>query len=87
MVDVLDQCLEMGDLRHAVRAGAMRARDVHAALGPLAAGLARGRTVDGEIFIFDSTGTALQDVASAAAIYERACRRGGYAQFDFGGGA
>ena len=85
VVDVLEQCVEMGDLRHAIRAGAMRATDVHAGLGALVTGTAAGRTGEAQIFVFDSTGTALQDVASAAAIYERARRRGGYRAFDFGG--
>lgn len=84
VVDVLEQCLEMGDLRHAVAAGAMAADEVHAGLGAIAAGTAPGRTSDEQIFVFDSTGTALQDVAAAAAIYERARSRGGYAEFDFG---
>ena len=84
VVDRLEQCLEMGDLRHAVHAGAMRPEDVHAGLGALVAGAAVGRTRDDEVFVFDSTGTALQDVAAAAAIYERAVRRGGYASFAFG---
>lgn len=85
VVDSLGQCLEMGDLRHAVRAGSMRAEDVHARLGAVLAGAAPGRTSDDQLFVFDSTGTALQDVASTAALYERARRRGGYAEFDFGG--
>lgn len=83
VVDLLDQCLEMGDLRHAVRAGAIRPRDVCATLGQLVTGEAEGRTRDEDICIFDSTGTALQDVAAAAAIYERAVRRGGFAEFAF----
>lgn len=85
VVDVLGQCLEMGDLGHAVRAGAMRPDDVHAGLGAILAGAAPGRTSDDQLFVFDSTGTALQDVAAAAAIYERARGLGGHAQFDFGG--
>jgi ornithine cyclodeaminase/alanine dehydrogenase-like protein (mu-crystallin family) len=86
VVDALGQCLDMGDLRHAVRAGAMRAEDVHASLGAILAGAEPGRTSDDQLFVFDSTGTALQDVAAAAAIYERALGRGGCAGFDFGGG-
>ncbi|HLL29498.1 MAG TPA: ornithine cyclodeaminase family protein [Allosphingosinicella sp.] len=84
VVDVLDQCVEMGDLRHAIRAGAMRPGDVHAGLGALVAGTDTGRTDEDQIFVFDSTGTALQDVAAAAAIYERGTRRGGYPSFEFG---
>ena len=85
VVDAPAQCLDMGDLRHAVEAGAMAAEDVHAGLGAILAGAAPGRTSDDQLFVFDSTGTALQDVASAAAIYERARGRGGYAEFDFAG--
>jgi ornithine cyclodeaminase/alanine dehydrogenase-like protein (mu-crystallin family) len=84
VVDVLEQCLDLGDLRHAVGAGAMRAEDVHATLGAILSGTAPGRTGGEEIFIFDSTGTALQDVAAAASIYERACALGGWRSFDFG---
>jgi ornithine cyclodeaminase/alanine dehydrogenase-like protein (mu-crystallin family) len=41
-------------------------------LGEILTGKAKGRTSADEIVIFDSTGTALQDVAAAAAVYERA---------------
>jgi alanine dehydrogenase len=75
VVDVLDQGLDMGDLRHAVAAGTMSAANVHCDLGDLAMGRAAGRTSPAEIFIFDSTGTALQDVASALLAYERAKAR------------
>jgi ornithine cyclodeaminase/alanine dehydrogenase-like protein (mu-crystallin family) len=84
VVDVLEQCVEMGDLRHAISGGAMRVEDVHAGLGALVAGESVGRIDADQIFVFDSTGTALQDVAAAAAIYERACRKGGYRSFAFG---
>jgi alanine dehydrogenase len=36
------------------------------------AGTKSGRTSPEEIIIFDSTGTALQDVAAAAVVYEKA---------------
>ena len=76
VADVLDQCAAMGDLRHALAAGAMRRDDVHAELADLVAGTKPGRTDDAQIWLFDSTGTALQDVAAAAAIYERARAQG-----------
>jgi alanine dehydrogenase len=84
VVDVLEQCVEMGDLRRAISAGAIRVEDVHAGLGALVVGEASGRTGADQIFVFDSTGTALQDVAAAAAIYERASRKRGYSSFAFG---
>ncbi len=73
VTDSTVQCLHMGDLRHAVAAGAVSAEGVRAELGEVAAGLKPGRLSDDEILLFDSTGTALQDVAAAAMIYERAC--------------
>jgi ornithine cyclodeaminase/alanine dehydrogenase-like protein (mu-crystallin family) len=76
IVDSLDQCLAMGDLHHAVAAGAMTAGDVHAELGAVLAGDAAGRSTEEETWIFDSTGTALQDVASALAAYDKALVEG-----------
>lgn len=76
VVDVLDQCLAMGDLRHAVQAGAMSADKVHADLGEIVLGAKPGRADPNEIIVFDSTGTAIQDVASVALVYERAVQAG-----------
>jgi ornithine cyclodeaminase/alanine dehydrogenase-like protein (mu-crystallin family) len=76
VVDLVDQAASIGDLHHAIDAGVMRASDVHAELGQVLAGLRPGRTSDDETFVFDSTGTALQDVAAAAVVYERAIRAG-----------
>jgi ornithine cyclodeaminase/alanine dehydrogenase-like protein (mu-crystallin family) len=72
VADILAQCAGMGDLRHAIAAGAMSAEDVHAELAEVVTGRKPGRTSAAEITLFDSTGTAIQDVASAAVIYERA---------------
>jgi ornithine cyclodeaminase/alanine dehydrogenase-like protein (mu-crystallin family) len=77
VADVLDQCAAFGDLRHALAAGAIRLEDVHGELAELVAGTKSGRTSDDEITIFDSTGTALEDVAAAAAIYAKASRQPG----------
>jgi ornithine cyclodeaminase/alanine dehydrogenase-like protein (mu-crystallin family) len=50
----------------------MKKSDVYAELGEIIAGKKPGRTSDEEIIIFDSTGTALQDIVSAAIVYESA---------------
>jgi alanine dehydrogenase len=76
VVDVLDQCAEIGELHHALAAGVMSRTQVHAELGDVVAGRKAGRTRDDEITIFDSSGTALQDVAAAVAVYEKALERG-----------
>jgi ornithine cyclodeaminase/alanine dehydrogenase-like protein (mu-crystallin family) len=77
VADVLDQCALMGDLHHALQTGAMQRTEVHAELGELVVGSKSGRTCPDQITMFDSTGTALQDVASAAMIYRRAMSAGG----------
>ena len=50
----------------------MTRADVHAELGQVVANLKAARARDDEIIIFDSSGTALQDVAAAAAVFRRA---------------
>jgi alanine dehydrogenase len=76
VVDILEQCATIGDLHHALAAGAVTLADVHAELGEVVAGRKPGRMSEEEVIIFDSTGTALQDVAAAAVVYERALRAG-----------
>jgi alanine dehydrogenase len=83
VTDIRDQCAEIGDLHHAVAAHAMRIDDVYAELGELVAGGKRGRTSNEEITVFDSTGTALQDVAAAALVYERAAAQNLGLRIDF----
>jgi alanine dehydrogenase len=84
VVDSLEQCATIGDLHHAIEAGIVTRADVHAELGEILAGRKRGRASAEEIIIFDSTGTALQDVAAAARVYEKAVASGRGVTFDFG---
>ena len=72
VVDVLNQCAEIGELQHVLAAGLMTRAQVHAELADVVVGRRPGRTRDDEITIFDSSGTALQDVAAAIAVYEKA---------------
>jgi len=84
VVDLAEQCVDVGELHHALSAGLMTETDVHAELGDVIAGNAPGRTREEEITIFDSTGTALQDTAATIVAYERARRTGAGQLFDFG---
>ena len=70
--DLVEQCAAIGDLHHAVAVGAMTAAQVHAELAEVVAGKKPGRRSAEEIIIFDSTGMALEDVAAAARVYEKA---------------
>jgi len=49
---------------------------VHAELGEVVAGTAPGRTSDDEVTLFDSGGTAIETVAAAHMLYERASEEG-----------
>lgn len=76
IADLLEQCATIGELHHAIEQGLVTKADAHAELGEVIAGKRAGRASDDEIIIFDSTGTALQDVAAAAIVYERAMSAG-----------
>jgi alanine dehydrogenase len=83
VVDVLAQCADFGELHHALDGGLVTRQDVHAELGEVVAGVRPGRTTDEEVIIFDSTGMALQDVVTSAAVYEKAMSLGRGTLIDF----
>jgi ornithine cyclodeaminase/alanine dehydrogenase-like protein (mu-crystallin family) len=83
VADMLEQCAVMGDLHHALKAGVITCGDVHAELGEIVAGKKAGRESEDEIIVFDSTGMALQDVAAAAVLYEKAQRQGSGVRLNF----
>lgn len=85
VVDLLRQCNRMGDLHHGLAAGTMSEADVHTELAELVTGEKPGRTDAQDIFIFDSTGVAIQDAATAARAFERAEARGAGALIELGG--
>lgn len=66
-----------------VAAGLMDPGKVHAELGQVVAGLRPGRTSREEITLFDSTGTAVQDVVAAAAVYQSVADSADVVRFDF----
>ena len=84
VADIRTQCAQIGELHHALAEGLMRVENVHAELGEIVAGKRPGRESDAEIIIFDSTGTALQDVAAAAVVYEKAIGAGAGLRVELG---
>jgi alanine dehydrogenase len=85
VVDSLEQCATIGDLHHALARGVLSTANVHATLADVVAGRKPGRTSAEEITIFDSTGVAIEDVAAAAAVYERAIASGRGVTIDLAG--
>lgn len=78
VADILEQSAAIGELHHALKDGCVSRGDVYAELGEIVAGKKPGRTNEDEIIVFDSTGMALQDVVSAAIVYERALESDGF---------
>ena len=85
ITDSTEQCAAIGDLHHAIATGVLRPLHVRAELGEVIAGLKPGRTSPEERVVFDSTGIAVEDVAAAAAVYERALVEGVGLAVDFAG--
>jgi len=85
LVDDIDACASGGDLNHALRAGTLTKEQVHADLADLAAGRKRARLTEEELVIFDSSGSGVQDVATAWAAYQEARRAGVGGRFDLSG--
>jgi ectoine utilization protein EutC len=71
VADSLPQCLRLGEIHHAVEAGAIT-REKVIELGEITSGLKPGRTSEDEIIVCDLTGVGVQDVAAATVIMERA---------------
>jgi ornithine cyclodeaminase/alanine dehydrogenase-like protein (mu-crystallin family) len=83
VTDITEQCATIGELHHAIEARLMMPFEVYAELGEIIAQQKPGRVSDEEIIIFDSTGTALQDVAAAAIVYEKALAKGMGSKLNF----
>jgi ornithine cyclodeaminase len=68
--------VEAGDVVQGIAEGRFGAGHVAAELGEVAAGLAEGRSNPRQVTIFKSLGLAVEDVAAAALVLERAGRLG-----------
>jgi ornithine cyclodeaminase len=77
VADLPAACLaEAGELMIPIAAGEMTADAIHAGLGEIITGAKPGRTSDDEITFFKSVGLAVQDIATAARVYELARAQG-----------
>lgn len=77
VVDSRDSALlESGDIVQGIREGRFGADHVAGELGGVIAGTVAGRSHNDEVTIFKSLGLAVEDVATAALVWERACARG-----------
>ncbi|MDI9646662.1 MAG: alanine dehydrogenase [Archaeoglobales archaeon] len=73
-VDDYEQAIHSGEINVAISKGILNPKNIHASLGEVIAKIKAGREREDEITLFDSTGLAIQDVAVAKIVYERALR-------------
>lgn len=76
VVDDLEQAIHGGEINVPISEGLFSPDAVYGELGEIVAGLKPGRTSREEVTVFDSTGLAIQDVATAKLVYEKALREG-----------
>ncbi len=76
IVDDWIQASHSGEINVPVAKGIITKNDIYGSLGEIVAGIKTGRENDEEITVFDSTGLAVQDLFTAAMVYEEALKRG-----------
>lgn len=76
IVDDWTQASHSGEINVPVAKGIITKNDIYSSLGEIVAGIKTGRENNEEITVFDSTGLALQDLFTAAMVYEEALKKG-----------
>ena len=74
VVDEWGQASHAGEINVAVEHEGYTRSQLAGQLGEILLGLKPGRTADSDITIFDSTGLAIQDVAVARLVYDKAVK-------------
>ncbi len=83
VVDDVRQAVAGGEINVPVKKGLFRADDVYTTLGEIIAGKKQGRKDEKAITVFDSTGLAIEDIAVARLVYQKAKQSGNYLSLDF----
>lgn len=76
VVDDREQAFHGGEVNVALSEGQVREDNIYADIAEIIIGKRLGRTSDEEITIFDSTGLAIQDIATAWMVYQKAREMG-----------
>jgi alanine dehydrogenase len=76
IIDDWEQASHSGEINVPLSEGILGKGDIHAKLGDVIIGNIMGRSSDDEITVFDSTGLAVQDIATAWKVYEKAIKMG-----------
>ncbi|MCD1294309.1 alanine dehydrogenase [Methanocella sp. CWC-04] len=82
-VDSYDQTSHSGEINIPWGQGLLNEKMLAGSIGEVIAGIKPGRTDDEEITIFDSTGLAIQDMATAHIVYEKSMKGNMGTEFNF----
>ncbi|RQG95196.1 ornithine cyclodeaminase family protein [Natrarchaeobius chitinivorans] len=85
VIDDHEQCTHSGEINVPYGEGVLTDDDIHAEIGELVVGSKDARTAKTGVTVFDSTGLAIQDVAAAHVVYERASETDAGLEFDLVG--
>jgi alanine dehydrogenase len=83
VVDDVRQASAAGEINVPVSKGLFKVEEVYATLGEVIVGKKQGRKDNKAITIFDSTGLAIEDIAVAKLVYDKARKTGSYMSLDF----
>ena len=81
--DSINLCVKRGESHNAVKAGIIRPEDIHAEMGEIILGKKPGRENPDEVTIFDTVGMAIQDIVTAAMLYQGALEKGLGTRYEF----
>ncbi|NPE28547.1 alanine dehydrogenase [Methanococcoides sp. SA1] len=76
VVDDIIQASHSGEVNVPLSNGVISVDDIWAEIGEVVAGIKAGRECESEITVFDSTGLAIQDIATATLVYDAAKSKG-----------
>ena len=82
VVDDLEQASASGEINVPIKKRIYSIHEVYGTLTELVVGKKIGRTDNSAITVFDSTGIAVEDIAVAKLLFEKAQQTGGYPSID-----
>jgi alanine dehydrogenase len=85
VVDDLKQASSSGEINVPIQKGVYSIGEVYGTLAELVVGKKKGRPDNKAITVFDSTGIAVEDIAVAKLLFEKARQVGGYPSMDLVG--
>lgn len=72
VADDREQASHSGEISIPISQGKLTRNDIHGEIGEIVAGKKQGRILNEDITVFDSTGLAIQDIATAWEVYQKA---------------